>query len=459
MRKKVVLVLLVCSMVIGVYASGGKESNGKQEAYGSFLLGDASSDDAILRHGLPKLADTPVNVDYLTIWTSGVSADAEELWLTKEIPVIYPNVSVEIERLGTNPLKEAATIRVIAGTPPTMARISGGYAIDELVNQGLLKDVSSTWETYHLEDLVSESLANAFKFNGKYYGFPFSDAPQALLFWNKDAFTKANVPQPPYATWDAFFDAAKIWHESYPTIPFYTYSLNSGWYALERAFVQAATKFGKAYIFRIYNGEASEQDYKDLLTFNKQLIAVSNKDYVSLEGTKGVQDLVIHGDAGLCYSGSWGYAAFTKAGITEGKNLGYSLLPGYPMHFSTMSGLVVFAKSGKELAGEMIGVHSMLKTVQSELNKKKDNLPARNDIELSASDGWSNLVAYVSQQIKYGAEVIPRANTGFPSTILSSMEPLFVSCMTGSSSVDETAHKMFEIQEQNKEKFRLIRWK
>lgn len=458
MKKFVLLSIMLLISMGMVFAGGTTEKKMIDNGSVSLLPGDSSSTDAILQQGLPALSNSPVKVDYLTIWTSGKSADAESEWLEKELTSVYPQLTVEIERLGTNPLKEAATIRVIAGTPPTIARISGGYAIDEFIRQGILQDVTKYWEQYDLENLVPPALANAFKFNGRYYGFPFSDAPQAFLFWNKDAFVNAGVPQPPYDTWDDFFAAAQLWKTKKPDVPFYTYSLNPGWYGLERAFIQAATRFGKDFMFRIFNGEATVQDYTDLLEFNKRLISVSNQDYVSVEGTKGVQELVIRGDAALCYSGSWGYAAFVAAGIQDGLNLGYSLLPGYPMQFSTMSGLVVFANSGKESAGEVIGVHSMLKDIQLRLNLLKDNIPARSDVDISAADGWSSLVSYVADQVKQGAEVIPRANSGFPSTVLSSMEPVFVSCMTGKTSIADTARKLVNIQDQNKEKFSLIRW-
>lgn len=457
MKRAMVLFLLAILLpAFSLFAGGAQERvEYVNEAPIEKLPGDANSKDMILQKGLPKLSDDPVKVDYLTIWTSGKSADAEAVWLNDELSALYPNLEVEIERLSTNALKEAATVRVIAGTPPTMARISGGYAIDEFVKQGLLQDVTRYWEEYPIEDFVSSSLANSFKFNGRYYGFPFSDAPQGLLFWNKDVFEQYGIPEPPYESWDEFFLAAERWNEVRPGVPFYTYSLNPGWYGLERAFVQAATKFGKEYIYRIFNGEATEKDFKDLIEFNKELVAVSNKDYVSLEGTKGVQEVVIRGDAAICYSGSWGYAAFTAAGID---NVGFSLLPGHPMHFTTMSGLVIFANSGKEEAGEAIAMNAMLKDVQHDLNLLKDNLPARTDTVVSAEEGWSPVALYIEEQLQKGAEIIPRANTGFPSTVLSSMEPVFVSCMTDEISVEEGARKLYEIQEANSDKFNLIHW-
>jgi ABC-type glycerol-3-phosphate transport system substrate-binding protein len=456
--KKISNVLLLSVLLAAVLSARGANDPSRSTEPEVWLPGNTTSGDIIETKGLPDIGTAPVKVDYLTIWTSGKSAEEEKIWLTTEIQKIYPNITVEIERLGTNPLKEAATIRVIAGTPPTMARISGGYAIDEFIRQGLLQDVTKYWEYYNLMDIVPEALVNAFKFNGKYYGFPSSDAPQALLYWNKDVFNEAGIPEPPYASWDDFFKAAEKWSVIKPGKPFYTYSLNPGWYGLERAFVQAATMFGKAYIFRIFNGEATEKDFTNLLEFNKKLISVSNADYTSLEGTQGIHELVIRGDAGLCYSGSWGYTAFESGGIKNGVNLGFSLLPGHPMNFTTMSGLIVFARSGKETAGNAIAVHSMLKDVQARLNRVKDNIPARNDIVINPSDGWSAVVSYIYSRLQAGADVIPRANSGFPSTVLSAMEPVFVSCMTGKTGIQETAARLFNIQNQNKDKFSLIRW-
>lgn len=416
-----------------------------------------SVEDIIRKKGLPRIDAKQTTIDFMTVWVSGASADKEAKWLSEDLKKDYPMLDVKIEKLGTNPLKEAATTRVIAGMPPTLAHISGGYAIDEFIRQGVLLDVTSYWKTYNLESVVSPTLAGAFKYNGKYYGFPLSDAPQALLYWNKDVFKAAGVPQPPYASWDDFFKAAEIWKKAKPGVPFYAYGLNPGWYGLERALVQAATMYGKDYIFRIYNGEATVEDYANLLAFNKKLIAVSNADFASLEGTQGVQEIVTRGDAGLCYSGSWGAASFEKANIKEGKNLGYSLLPGNKMTFTTISGYVVFAKSGKEAAGAAIGLHAMLKDTQKVLNISKDNIPARKDIAMDKADGWSNLVTFIYNQMD-DIEVIPRANTGLPSMVLTDMAPIFTSAMTGKMPADEAAKKLKALQDQNKDNYQFIRW-
>lgn len=460
MNKKVIglglVILFVCIIGIPVWATGAKEARASvQDDF--WLSGDPTSNDIIRQKGLPRLEDKAVEVDLMTIWVSGKSAEKEKLWVEENFRNDYPMITTNLERLGTNPLKEAATIRVIAGTPPTIAHISGGYAIDEFIKQGVLQDVTKYWEYYELESLVNPTLASAFKFDGKFYGFPFSDAPQALLFWDKTVFAQAGVPEPPYADWDEFFSAAEKWKAVKPNVPFYASSLNPGWYGFERALVQAASRFGKDFIFRIYNGEASLQDFVELLTFNKKLLSVSNTDFASLEGTQGVHEIVLRGDAALCYSGSWGLAAFEKAGVRENEKLGYSLLPGNNMHFSTISGFIVFAKSGKEAAGEALAVHSMLTETQTMLNLSKDNIPARLDIKLESTDGWKNLVKYIADQLD-SIEIIPRANTGLSSKILNDMTPIYTSAMTGVLTITNAATQMKSIQDSNQQNFQFIRW-
>ena len=74
-----------------------------------------------------------------------------------------------------------------------------GWLMKELVDAGMLADVSSIWEKQG--DAYSDGVKEAFTFDGKQYGVPLNLA-YWVTFYNKNTFEKHKLDVP--KTWDDF---------------------------------------------------------------------------------------------------------------------------------------------------------------------------------------------------------------------------------------------------------------
>ena len=94
------------------------------------------------------------------------------------------------------------------GNLPDVAMISAQW-FKILADKGLLMPLDqSMLSEVSIEDM-HPALRDAYTFDGQLYGLP-TDLDMGMLFYNKDLFAKAGLPEPtPDWTWDDFADAAK----------------------------------------------------------------------------------------------------------------------------------------------------------------------------------------------------------------------------------------------------------
>jgi ABC-type glycerol-3-phosphate transport system substrate-binding protein len=97
-----------------------------------------------------------------------------------------------------------AAIKTTGNTPKVTDMFSwwSGWLMKELVDAGMLADVSSIWQKNG--SAYSDGLKNAFTFDGKQYGVPLNVA-YWVTFYNKHTFAKHKVDVP--KTWDEFTGA------------------------------------------------------------------------------------------------------------------------------------------------------------------------------------------------------------------------------------------------------------
>jgi len=93
-----------------------------------------------------------------------------------------------------------AAVRASLRTPsaPGIFTWWSGYRMKDLVDAGLVADVSALWKKYTDAGLYNPSLASAYTFNGKIYGIPDLVA-YWVVFYNKKVFAKYNLTPP--KTW------------------------------------------------------------------------------------------------------------------------------------------------------------------------------------------------------------------------------------------------------------------
>ena len=93
-----------------------------------------------------------------------------------------------------------AAVRASLRTPsaPGIFTWWSGYRMKDLVDAGLVADVSALWKKYTDAGLYNPSLASAYTFNGKIYGIPDLVA-YWVVFYNKKVFDKYQLTPP--KTW------------------------------------------------------------------------------------------------------------------------------------------------------------------------------------------------------------------------------------------------------------------
>ena len=93
-----------------------------------------------------------------------------------------------------------AAVRASLRTPsaPGIFTWWSGYRMKDLVDAGLVADVTPLWKKYTDAGLYNPSLASAYTFNGKIYGIPDLVA-YWVVFYNKKVFDKYQLTPP--KTW------------------------------------------------------------------------------------------------------------------------------------------------------------------------------------------------------------------------------------------------------------------
>lgn len=385
-------------------------------------------------------------VTVLTGWTGGSEAEAEAEFM-RRLEEQYANLNIELERMPSDRIRQVSNSRIAAGNPPDIAHTSPGYNIADRAQQGALYDLSPFWEEYGWEEVVPQGLQSVLQIDGNYYAVPINMAQHNFLWWNKRVFEGTGVPEPPYDSWDAFFQAGDQWQEN-QDIPFFVNGLLP---PTEVGFgnttALAAFRYGVDIYRRFTNGEATEQDWRRALQFHEKLMGYGNEDYVSTRGMFENQRRVAAGDGALTYQGNWGRTAFVEAGMELGVDYGRTQFPSpEPIFEYNPSSYIVFSNSGNERASSLIAVSNLFPEHQRLINQGKGTPPARTDMELDP-EVFPDIVTYGAQYAGEAA-LIGKYNVVFPPQVISDMSPIVVSYLSGETGLDETVDQLMSIQEQ-----------
>ena len=106
----------------------------------------------------------------------------------KLVPTSYPSTDVYMAQVRSSMITKDA---------PGMFTWWSTYRMEEMANQGVLGDLSSTWDKH--EDEYSSDLRAAFTFNDSVHGFPIS-VEYWPVWYNKEVFSELNLTPP--ETWE-----------------------------------------------------------------------------------------------------------------------------------------------------------------------------------------------------------------------------------------------------------------
>ena len=277
--------------------------------------------------------------------------------------------------------------RIIGGDPMGATQLNHGRQAEELVEAGLMLDLTDIAEAEGWADVVNPPrLLDACTLDGRVYCVPVNIHSPQWLWLSHDAFEKAGVAVP--SDWFEFVAAAPKLREA-GVIPL----------AMGQQPWQTDLAFGALLV-----AVGGQDTYIDILT-NKNAETAAGPEAAKafeafaaarlLSEGSNVQDwnqatnLVITGKAGGQIHGDWAQGEFQVAEQVAGED--YTCLPGLGVNeiIATGGDAFYFPKSDdaettaaqKRMASMMIS-----KEVQVAFNLKKGSLPIRGDIDLSAAN-------------------------------------------------------------------------
>jgi glucose/mannose transport system substrate-binding protein len=292
--------------------------------------------------------------------------------------------------------------RIIGGDPMGATQFNHGRQTEELIEAGLMRDLTHIAEAEGWKDLVNpSSLLDSCTVDGRIYCVPVNIHSWQWLWLSNAAFEKAGVPVP--NNWDEFVAAAPKLEEAgiVPLALGQQPWQNSGLFN-----VLLATLAGPETLVQVYG----EKDAEVAAGPEIARVFKAAEDARRMRQGSNVQDwnqatnLVITGKAGGQIMGDWAQGEFQVAGQVAGED--YTCLPGLGVHEVISTGGDAFyfpvvddpeiQKAQDELASLMVSPE-----VQVAFNLKKGSLPIRGDVDLAAANDC----------MKKGLEILAAGNT------------------------------------------------
>ncbi len=277
--------------------------------------------------------------------------------------------------------------RILGGDPMGATQLNHGRQAEELIEAGLLLDLTDVAEANNWREVVNPpSLLDACTFEGRIYCAPVNIHSAQWLWVSHGAFEKAGVAVP--ANWDEFVAAAPTLVDAGVT------PLAMGQQGWQQNLAFGALQIGIAGIDAWKEVNVNRNvDFARGAEYTKVFEAAAAARELARDSN--VQDwnlatnLVITDQAGGQIMGDWAQGEFQVAGEVAGQD--YSCLPGMGFNevLDTGGDAFYFPKQGDgdvEAAQKEMAALLVSPEVQVAFNLKKGSLPIRGDVDLSAAN-------------------------------------------------------------------------
>lgn len=191
------LLLVIAIAALGAFAAGCGGSD------------DDSSDAGASTSGTTAAADAGAEELSGTVRWSMLDYDPDtKKWandVIKAFEAEHPDVKVELTLPPTNNYQQLLTTQVRGKNPPDLAAVPTAWVPAFAEAQALVPWTEQVDAS--LLDRFDPTLLEGAKIGGEQFALPYLSTSRAL-FWNKDAFEKAGLDEPP-ATWDELIEDGK----------------------------------------------------------------------------------------------------------------------------------------------------------------------------------------------------------------------------------------------------------
>lgn len=330
--------------------------------------------------------------------------------------------------------------RIIGGDPMGAFQFNHGRQAEELIEAGLLRDLTDIAEANNWRDVIyPPSLLDSCTVDGRIYCVPVNIHSWQWLWLSNAAFEKAGVAVP--TNWDEFVAAGPALREAGIT----PLAVGGQSWQTSGAFnVLMVALAGPDILVKVYGDKDAE------LAAGEEIARVFKAAADAREMSQGsnVQDwnqatnLVITDQAGGQIMGDWAQGEFQVAGEVAGQD--YTCLPGLGVNelIDTAGDAFYFPVVDDPAIQEGQAVLANLMVspeVQVNFNLKKGSLPIRGDVDLAAANDC----------MKKGLEILAAGNTLPAVTQLNTedtnnqLNDLFVEFFNDTSITPEAAQARF----------------
>ncbi|MBW9062244.1 carbohydrate ABC transporter substrate-binding protein [Rhizobium herbae] len=291
--------------------------------------------------------------------------------------------------------------RITGGDPMGATQFNHGRQAEELVEAGLMRDLTDVATRENWKDIVKpSSLLDSCTIEGKIYCAPVNIHSWQWLWLSNAAFKKAGVEVP--KNWDEFVAAAPALEKA-GIIPLAVGG--QPWQSAGAFDVLMVAIAGKD----VFNKVFGEKDAEVAAGPDIAKVFKAADDARKMSKGSNVQDwnqatnLVITGKAGGQIMGDWAQGEFQVAGQKAGTD--YTCLPGLGVNEIISTGGDAFyfpllKDEEKSKAQEVLASTLLDPKTQVAFNLKKGSLPVRGDVDLNAANDC----------MKKGLEILAKGN-------------------------------------------------
>ena len=341
-------------------------------------------------------------------WTSGGEAAAVSVFVDAVNASGHEWVDAAIA--GGDNARAVILSRIAGGDPMAATQLNTGRDAEDLVQAGLMTDLTELAEAEGWADFIRPSkLLDSCTYEGRIYCVPVNIHSFQWMWLSRDAYATAGVDVP--TNWDEFVAAAPALRDAGLT------PLAVGGQAWQIG--------GMSGVFQVALGGV---DLYRAINANKSVEAAASPEmtrvFQAIADARGMVDdgyvgrawndataMVIRGEAGAQIMGDWAQGEFGVAGQTAGVE--YDCLPGlgvFPV-LDTGGDAFYFPKPNKNveaMTAAQLEMASLLvsKQVQVDFNLAKGSLPIRGDIDLAAANDC----------MKKGLEILANPDNVLPSS-------------------------------------------
>lgn len=277
--------------------------------------------------------------------------------------------------------------RITGGDPMGATQFNHGRQAEELVEAGLMRDLTDVATKENWKEIVRpSSLLDSCTIDGKIYCAPVNIHSVQWLWLSNGAFEKAGVAVP--KNWDEFVAAAPALEKA-GIIPLAVGG--QPWQSVTAFEVLMVAIAGKDVFYKVFKDKDAE------VAAGPEIAKVFKAADDARRMSKGsnVQDwnqatnLVITGKAGGQIMGDWAQGEFQLAGQVAGKD--YTCLPGLGVNEIISTGGDAFyfpllKDEEKSKAQEVLASTLLNPATQVAFNLKKGSLPVRGDVDLATAN-------------------------------------------------------------------------